>query len=76
VSIQDEVLAGNIRTALSQDKRVGGQTIAIQVVDGEVFLEGWVDSQEQLDMAVMVTQGVSGVRFVNTDALVVREVLE
>lgn len=74
MSIQDEAIAVKIRTALAQDKRVGGQTIAIRVAEGEVFLKGLVDTEIQIELAVMVTRGIPGVRYVNIEELSVRRV--
>lgn len=76
MSIQDEALSGKVREALARDKRTGGQAIAIRVAQGEVFLKGIVDAQDQLELAVMVTRGIPGVRYVNSDELRVREVSE
>jgi|GEM_PF-542159 osmotically-inducible protein OsmY len=73
VSIQDEALAERVRNALIQDKRVGGQAIAVRVVQGEVFLKGIVDTEEQRELAVMVARGIPGVRYLNIDELRVRE---
>jgi osmotically-inducible protein OsmY len=73
VSIQDEVLSTLVRNAVVQDKRIGGQAIVARVVDGEVFLKGIVDLQEQKELAVMVVRGIAGVRHVNADELRVRE---
>ncbi|MCL5105289.1 MAG: BON domain-containing protein [Armatimonadetes bacterium] len=76
MSIQDEVLAGLVRNAVVQDKRIGGQAIVARVVEGEVFLKGTVDTEEQKELAILVTRGIAGVRHVSGDELRVREVLE
>lgn len=73
MSIQDEALAGMVRDALIHDKRIGGQAIAARVADGEVFLKGIVDTDDQRALARMVVSGVAGVKHVNTDELRVRE---
>ncbi len=73
MAIRDEALAGRVRNALIQDKRVGGQAIAVRAVDGEVLLKGIVDAGEQKELAVLVAGGIPGVRSVNTDELRVRE---
>jgi hyperosmotically inducible protein len=73
VSIQDEALADRVRCALTQDKRIGGQAVAVRVAEGEVFLKGIVDTDEQRDLAEMVARGIPGVRYVNIDELRVRE---
>lgn len=73
MSIQDEALADRVRSALMQDKRIGGQAVAVRVAEGEVFLKGIVDADEQRDLAEMVARGIPGVRYVNIDELRVRE---
>lgn len=72
-SIQDEALAGQVANAIAQDKRIGGQAIAVRVVQGEVLLKGIVDTGGQKELALIVAQGVPGVRHVNLDELRVRE---
>ncbi len=69
-------MAGMVRNALVQDKRIGGQAIAVRVANGEVFLKGIVDAQDMVELAVMVTRGIPGVRYVNVEELRVREVSE
>lgn len=76
MTIQDEALAGRVRNAISQDKRIGGQAIAVRVAQGEVSLKGIVDTDEQREIAMMVTRGIPGVRHVNVDELRVREASE
>jgi len=76
VTIQDEALAGMVRNALVQDKRIGGQAIAVRVAEGEVFLKGIVDADEMRELAVMVTRGIAGVRYVSVDELRVKEASE
>ena len=73
MTIQDEALAGKVRNALAQDKRIGGQAIAIRVAQGEVSLKGIVDAEETRDLAALVVQGISGVRSVIVDELRVKE---
>ena len=73
MTIQDEALAGRVRNAIVQDKRIGGQAIAVRVTQGEVALKGIVDMAEQRELAELVVQGIPGVRHVNVDELRVRE---
>jgi osmotically-inducible protein OsmY len=73
VTIRDQALAEMVRTAVMQDKRIGGQAIALRVVDGEVYLKGIVDTDEQRELAVLVARGIPGVRQVHIDELRVRE---
>lgn len=74
MSIQDEALADRIRNSILQDKRIGGQAIAVRVAEGEVFLKGIVDAEEQRELAKLVARGVAGVRQVYVDELRVKEV--
>lgn len=76
MSIQDEVLTGMVRNAIAQDKRIGGQAIAVRAANGEVSLKGIVDDNEQFELASLIAHGVAGVRSVNVDELRVREATE
>ncbi len=76
MTIQDEALAGRVRNALAQDKRLGGQAIAVRVAEGEVSLKGIVDTDEQWDLAELVVRGIPGVRQLNVEELRVREASE
>ena len=73
MSIKDEALAASVRSALSQDKRLGSQPIMVRAAEGEILLKGRVDSEEQKELALLVSQGVPGVRYVRIDELTVRE---
>ncbi|OFX14829.1 MAG: hypothetical protein A2Z18_01960 [Armatimonadetes bacterium RBG_16_58_9] len=73
MTIQDEALAGRVRNALAQDKRLGGQAIAVRVAQGEVSLKGIVDTDEQRELAKLVVKGIPGVRQLNVDELRIRE---
>jgi osmotically-inducible protein OsmY len=72
-TIKDEALAQRIREALAQDKRLGGLPMMIRAANGEIWLKGRVENQEQIDLAVTVIQGIPGVRQVYTDELSVWE---
>lgn len=76
MSIQDEALAAMVRNSIAQDRRIGGQAIAVRVAESEVFLKGIVDTEEQRELAIHVARGVSGVRMVSIDELRVKEVPE
>jgi osmotically-inducible protein OsmY len=73
VSIEDEALAGRVRGALSQDKRLSGLPIMVRAAGGEIHLKGKVDTLEQKELAYMVINGVPGIRGVVSDELEVRE---
>lgn len=76
MSIQDEALTAMVRNAIAQDKRIGGQAIAVRVAHGEVSLKGIVDLEEQRELARLVARGIAGVRSVNVEELHVREAAE
>lgn len=73
MSIEDEALAGRVRGALSQDKRLSGLPIMVRAAGGEIHLKGKVDTLEQKELAYMVINGVPGIRGVVSDELEVRE---
>ncbi|MHB9038124.1 MAG: BON domain-containing protein [Armatimonadota bacterium] len=74
MTIQDVALAGIVSNAMNQDKRLAGQAIAVRVANGDVFLKGIVNTDEDRKLALMVVIGVAGVRQVHVDELRVREV--
>ena len=76
MTIQDEALSGRISCVLVQDKRLGGQAIAVRVTAGEVFLKGVVDNAELRELAELVARGIPGVRQVNVEELHVKEAHE
>ena len=76
MSIQDEALAGRVRGALSQDKRLSGLPIMVRAAGGEIHLKGKVDTLEQRELVFVVVHGVLGIRGVVSDELEVREAEE
>ncbi len=72
LGIRDEVITGNVLSALNQDHRLGGQTISVRVSEGDVFLKGSVDSKELVELAELMCKGISGVRHVDVSELQVR----
>lgn len=72
-SVQDEALAQRVKNAITQDKRIGGLPILVRAANGEISLKGFVEQQDQKELAMVVAQGIPGVRQVNTDELAVRE---
>lgn len=72
MAIQDEALAAMVSNAIAQDKRIGGQAIAVRVAAGEVFLKGVVDSEEARQLAALVAKGIPGVRYVSIEELKVK----
>ena len=76
MAFQDEALAQRVRHAIAQDKRIGGQAIMVRAANGEIALKGRVDTPKQRELAMLVAQGIPGVRHVNVDELIVREDVE
>lgn len=74
MTLQDEVLAGMVNNAINQDKRLAGQAIAVRVANGDVFLKGIVDTEEDKNLAQLVAGGVAGTRQVIVEELRVKEV--
>lgn len=74
VTIQDEALAGRVSNAIIQDRRLGGLAIAVRVTEGDVFLKGMVDTEEERELAALVARGIAGVRMVNVEELRIKEV--
>ena len=60
--LKDEALIQLITARLSADFRTGGQTIDVQVSNGEITLVGMSDTDEGRAVAEMIALGVCGVR--------------
>ncbi|EJL29270.1 BON domain-containing protein [Novosphingobium sp. AP12] len=63
----DERIREDINDALTHDWRVDASHVRVQVKDGEVTLEGTVDSRQDKRRAEDVADGVSGVRHVQNN---------
>ena len=72
MSLREQALAGIIRCRLSEDKRTSGQSIDVYVSNGDIFLLGTVDEDEQRDAAEVLVRGIIGVRGV-VDRIKVRQ---
>ncbi|WP_321782157.1 BON domain-containing protein [Paraburkholderia sp. J94] len=64
----DRALAGDVRHALRAARKQGlkASFIRVRAHDGDVTLTGVVADAKQIDFAVSIAQGVSGVRSVTT----------
>lgn len=62
--LEDAILTGKVKAALLLDERIGATGINVNTVDGEVILEGTVDSEVQRKLAedLAVLQGAHSVR--------------
>ncbi|MDI6746979.1 MAG: BON domain-containing protein [Rhodocyclaceae bacterium] len=59
--IDDSVITTSVRSALLADPDVKSFDLKVETRKGEVQLSGFVDNQMQIDRAIMVARGVSGV---------------
>lgn len=67
MKLDDSVVTTKVKTALLGDDQVKSRDIAVVTLKGEVQLSGFVDSQKQIDRAVVVATGVEGVTRVNNE---------
>ena len=67
IKLDDSVVTTKVKTALMGDDQVKSRDIAVVTLKGEVQLSGFVDSQKQIDRAVVVATGVEGVTRVNNE---------
>ena len=63
--IDDATLTAKVKAALLQAPDVKGMQINVDSDRGAVQLSGFVESQTQIDKAVQIAKGVSGVREVH-----------
>lgn len=61
-SRDDATITNNIELALSRSDQVDVRDVVTSTKHGEVYLEGWVDTQEEIDAAVTIASGVKGVK--------------
>lgn len=59
--IDDSVITASIKSALLADPDVKSFDLRVETRKGEVMLSGFVDNQMQIDRAIIVARGVSGV---------------
>ena len=74
-SLREEAIAQMVMSKLSENTMTSGQTIDVAVVDGDVFLLGWCDSEEQKIAAMRMALGTYGVRGV-VDNVRVRRIVQ
>ena len=63
-TLREEALTQSILRKLGEDMRTCGQTIDVLVVNGDIFLVGWCDSEEEKIAARFVVEGTYGVHTV------------
>ena len=65
-TIDDATITTRVKTALLNDKDVGGLRIDVDTTLGVVSLSGVVSSQAEADMAVAVARQIGGVKDVRS----------
>lgn len=71
-TVKEEALIQLILSRLNQNRLTSGQTIDVVVVDGEVNLVGWCDTEEEKLAAEQIVRGTYGVRTVTVSIRVRR----
>lgn len=71
----EEAIAQSIRRKLSEDQRTCGQTIDVIVANGDIFLVGWCDNEEEKRVAKFIVEGTYGVHSV-IDNIRVRRIVQ
>jgi hyperosmotically inducible protein len=59
--VDDTVITSSVKSALLADAAINSFDLQVQTRKGTVQLSGFVDSQAQIDQALAITRGVSGV---------------
>jgi hyperosmotically inducible protein len=62
--IDDSVITTKVKSALLRDSGLASFDIKVETSKGKVQLSGFVDNQNQMDRAIVVAQGIDGVRAV------------
>lgn len=66
-AIDDLSLSSRVRSALSKDPRTTNAKVSASAEDGEVTLEGYVNSGRTLDALLEITESQPGVRSIRND---------
>ncbi len=67
--VSDATITTKVKAALLAEKDIHSMAISVTTFKGEVQLSGFVDSQWQIDKAVVVTKSVNGVTAVKNDLI-------
>ena len=65
--IDDSIVTASVKSALLTDPDLKGFAFKVETRKGEVQLSGFVDKQTQIDIALTVTRGVTGVKSVQNN---------
>jgi osmotically-inducible protein OsmY len=65
--IDDTAITAKVKAALVADKEVSALSVNVETFRGVVQLSGFADNQAEINRAVSVARGVSGVKSVKND---------
>ena len=68
--VDDSIVTAKVKAALIGDEVVKSTDIAVVTRMGEVQLSGFVNSQTQIDRAVLITTAIEGVARVNNEMVI------
>ena len=66
-TVDDSIVTTRVKSALLSEASMKSHDIAVITRKGEVQLSGFVDNQQQIDRAIVLTRGVEGVVTVNNE---------
>ncbi len=67
MKVDDSIVTGKVKAALIGDEVIKSTDIAVVTRKGEVQLSGFVNSQTQIDRAMLIAKGVEGVTSVSNE---------
>jgi hyperosmotically inducible protein len=65
--VDDSIVTTRVKSALLNETSIKSLDIAVITRKGEVQLSGFVDNQQQIDRALVLTRGIEGVVAVNNE---------
>lgn len=66
-TVDDSIVTTRVKSALLNEASIKSLDIAVVTRKGEVQLSGFVDNQQQIDRALVLTRGIEGVVAVNNE---------
>jgi hyperosmotically inducible protein len=68
--IDDTVITSRIKSALMADPKINSYDFKVETRKGEVLLSGFVDSQDQIDLATTTVRAVEGVKSIQNNVAI------
>ena len=68
--VDDSVITTKVKSLLAADDFLKSFQIGVETYKGVVQLSGFVNSQEAINKAVLITSGVKGVKSIKNDLIV------